>query len=42
MAILGLSPIEWALVAAITALIVGIGRLPELRGRRHGGKGKGR
>ncbi len=40
MHILGLQPVEWALVALVTALIFVIGRLPE-RGDKAEGAARG-
>lgn len=40
MAILGLRPVEWAIVAIITAIVIVVGRLPE-REAKPRGKGRG-
>jgi hypothetical protein len=40
MSFLGLGPLEWALIAAITAIVVGIGWLPEVRNRARGDKSR--
>ena len=36
MSILGLGPVEWALIAVVTAIVVGIGWLPETRKAERG------
>jgi Sec-independent protein translocase protein TatA len=42
MSILGLGMVEWALIAAVTALIFGIGLLPEIRKTERGTRNRGR
>lgn len=37
MSVLGLGPVEWVLIAAITAIVIGIGWLPEARRRAEDG-----
>jgi Sec-independent protein translocase protein TatA len=42
MSILGLGPVEWALIAVVTAIVVGIGWLPETRSAERGTRNTGR